>query len=60
MVLGEQHPETLTSMKNLALIYQDQRTSQDAADVRENVLSTLRSSYVSSAHHVPSHIDVPT
>jgi len=42
MLLGNEHPETLTSMHNLALTYRDQGKLQDAADLQERELEATK------------------
>lgn len=42
MVLGPEHPDTLTSKANLASTYQDQKQYDKAAELEEQVLETRR------------------
>ena len=41
-ILGKEHPDTLTSMNNLALTYSNQGKLQEAADLQEKVLEARR------------------
>jgi hypothetical protein len=41
-IQGEEHPDTLTTMDNLALTYQDQGKPVDAAQLQEKVLEARR------------------
>ena len=41
-ILGEEHPDTLTSMNNLATTYDDQGRLMDAARLHEQVLEKRR------------------
>ena len=41
-ILGEEHPDTLTSMANLAATYSDQGRTGEAAALQEEVLQKFR------------------
>jgi len=41
-VLGQEHPDTLTSMNNLALVYNDQRRWTEAEKLYEQVVETAK------------------